>query len=157
MKGAVEVIALLNDAVTRESTLNEQYRLDARSVRYLGLKGLKCKYEKFGCDTSDWRRDMLDRIYFLEGDPDYTPGKPVERLTVTEIFSATRDYEVAMCAVFEQDIVICTRALDDNTRNMFEHFIKWHQDWHIAWLEKQLRLIGAIGEAGYISARMVKG
>lgn len=156
MKGAPEVVTLLNEAVSLEATLNEQCRLDARSIRYLGLNGLRKKYEKFGCDVSDWRRDLIDRIYMLDGTPDYKVDSPVERSSITELFTATHDFEVKICGIYEKDIQIAMRAFDDNTRNMFEHFIKWHQNWHIAWFEKQLRLIGAIGEAGYIAARLVK-
>jgi bacterioferritin len=156
MKGAPEVVTLLNEAVGLEATLNEQYRLDSRSIKYLGLKGLKKKYEAFGDDVSNWRRDLLDRVYFLGGTPTYTVNSPTERLTVTDLFTMTHDFEVNICTIFEKDIQVAMRALDDNTRNMFEHFIKWHQDQHISWFEKQLRLIGAIGEAEYISARVVK-
>jgi bacterioferritin len=152
MKGSPEVITLLNEAIGLEATLNEQYRLNARSLKYLGLKKSKCKFESFGDDTSNWRRDLSDMVYFYDGTPQYQVASPQERSSVEDIFRSIHDAEVSVCDTYEQNIQTAMRAFDDETRNLFEHLIKWHHA-HIAWLERQMRLIGTIGVSDYIAER----
>ena len=51
---------------------------------------------------------------------------------------------------YEQSVQIAMKVLDDTTRNLFEHLLKWHEQ-HVAWLEGQQRLMASMGgEAEYI-------
>lgn len=154
MKGDPQVIADLNTALGMEATLNEQYRLSARALKFLGFKCMKNKIEDLGDDTSDYRRDLLDRVYFLGGTPAYGIGSPADRGSITAIFQNALDMEMAIVAAFQGFLVTAMNVRDDNTRNKYEHWIKWHEDDHISWLEKQLRLIDAMGEVAYIQEMM---
>lgn len=152
MKGDPQVIANLQTAATMEATLNEQYRLDARTFKFLRVKTLKCKAESFGDDCSDRRREILDRIYFLGGTPAYTIGAPKEGgVGVQAILQNQLNLENALLPFFQKACAQAWQALDDNTRNLYEHWIKWHENDHIVWLEGQIRILNAIGEIEYIS------
>jgi len=60
---------------------------------------------------------------------------------------------MAILTPYEASVKIATTALDDTTRNLFEHLLKWHQK-HVAWLEIQLRLIANLGEKEYIAEKL---
>lgn len=154
MQGNQKVLDCLNQSLAMEASLNEQYRLNARLFKFLGLKGMKNKMEQFGCDTSDYRRDMLDRLLFLGGTPDYTIDKPVNIDGVAAILQDALAREYAVVIAMNGWLKIAMNANDDNTRNKYEHWIKWHEDDHICWIEKKLKLIGVIGETAYIQEEM---
>lgn len=154
MKGNPQVISDLNAALAMEATLNEQYRIDERGLKFIGIKCLSNKIYQFGNDISDYRRDMLDRVYFLGGIPDYDIVSPEDRGSVTQIFQNELDMENAVVTAMQAWLINAMNARDDNTRNLYEHWIKWHENDHILWLEKQLKLIDAIGEAEYIAEKI---
>lgn len=153
MKGNLNVIAALEAAAAQEAHLNLQYRLNTRSVKFMGLKKLTCKLHKFGSDAHDFLKYVTDRTLFLGGDPSYEVAEVVEQTSVTELLKNSLALEMAIIQPYEQNIQVAMKALDDTTRNLFEHLLKWHQK-HIGWLEQQLRLIDGLGEAEYMAEKL---
>lgn len=153
MKGNLDVIKGLQAAAAQEAHLNLQYRLNARSLKFMGLKKLTCKMKTFGDGAHCFLKKVTDRILFLEGDPGYDAAPVVEQTSVTALLQNALALEMAIVAPYEQNIQTAMKALDDTTRNLFEHLLKWHQE-HIGWLEQQLRLIDGLGEAEYMAEKL---
>lgn len=153
MKGSAPVLETLQSAAAAEAHLNLQYRLDARSLKFMGIKQVAKKTDEFGSDTHDFLKYVTKRILFLEGDPSYQIPKIVEQSTLTALFKAELALELAIVKPYEDAVQVAMNALDDTTRNLFEHLLKWHEK-HVDWLERQLRLIEGMGEATYISAKL---
>lgn len=153
MKGNLDVIKSLQAAAAQEAHLNLQYRLNARSLKFMGLKKLTCKMKKFGDGAHWFLKKVIDRILFLEGDPGYDAAAVVEQTSVTDLLKNALALEMAIVQPYEQNIQTAMKALDDTTRNLFEHLLKWHQ-YHIGWLEQQLRLIDGLGEAEYMAEKL---
>jgi bacterioferritin len=156
MQGSPEVLAALQFAISAEAHLNAQYRLDWRSVKFMGAKKIAKKLHKFGDDAHDWVKKATDRLLFLEGTPDYTMTRVSEaegETPLTATFTVELGLEMAIVGPYEEAIQTAMKALDDTTRNLFEHLIKFHQ-LHIAWLETQLRLIGTMGEPDYVAEKL---
>ncbi len=153
MKGNLNVIAALQAAAAQEAHLNLQYRLNTRSVKFMGLKKLTSKLDKFADDAHGFLKYVTDRNLFLGGDPSYETAAIVEQTSVTELLKNALELEVAIVQPYEQNIQVAVKALDDTTRNLFEHLLKWHEK-HIGWLEQQLRLIDGLGETEYMAEKL---
>jgi bacterioferritin len=153
MTGNPDVIKALQAAVAAESHLNIQYRLDWRSLKFLGVKKIACKIKSLGCDAHRFLKKVTDRLLLLGGNPGYVAAPVTEQPTLTATFQAELALEMAIIQPYEEAIQTSMKALDDTTRNLFEHLLKWHQQ-HVGWLEQQLRLIAGIGEDEYIAEKM---
>ena len=154
MTGNPEVIVALKNALVAEAHLNIQYRHDWRVVKYMGVKKVARCLKHKGSDAHSWMKQVADRILFLGGDTNYTVGSIVDSSTLASTFQHELDLELAIVQPYERYVQVAMQALDDTTRNLFEHLLKWHQG-HIGWLEQQLRLISMVGgEAEYIAEKM---
>jgi bacterioferritin len=153
VKGNLDVIKALEAAAAQEAHLNLQYRLDARSLKFMGLKKLTCKMKKFGDGAHCFLKLLTDRTLFLGGDPGYDIAPVVEQTSVTALLKNALALEMAVVDPYEQNVQLSMKALDDTTRNLFEHLLKWHQK-HIGWLEQQLRLIDGLGETEYMAEKL---
>ena len=119
----------------------------------MGLKKLTCKMKKYGDGAHTFLKMLTARTLFLGGDPGYDAGSVVEQTDVTALLKNALDLEMAIVQPYERNIQITMKALDDTTRNLFEHLLKWHQK-HIGWLEQQLRLIEGLGETEYMAEKL---
>lgn len=153
MKGNLDVIKALQTAAAQEAHLNLQYRLNARSLKFMGLKKLTCKMKKFGDGAHCFLKQLTDRTLFLEGDPGYDVAPVVEQTSVTDLLKNALALEMAIVQPYERNVQTAMKALDDTTRNLFEHLLKYHQH-HVGWLEQQLRLIDGLGEAEYMAEKL---
>lgn len=154
MNGNPEVIGTLQSALASEAHLNLQYRHDWRIVKFMGVKKTSKKIDGLGSDAHRFMKKVADRVLFLGGDTTYQVAAIVDQSTLTDIFRSELTLEMAIIQPYEAAVQIAMKALDDTTRNLFEHLLKWHQD-HVAWLEQQLRLISMLGgEAEYIAERL---
>jgi bacterioferritin len=127
--------------------------LDARSLKFMGVKKLACKVNKIGDHSHCYLKDVTDRVLFLGGDPSYEVAEVEEQKSVTDLLKNTLALEMAIVQPYEQNIQTAMKALDDTTRNLFEHLLKFHEH-DIAWLEQQLRLIDGLGEAEYMAEKL---
>jgi bacterioferritin len=154
MSGNLEVIAALKSALAAEAHLNIQYRHDWRIVKFMGVKKVAGKVHSFGSDAHEYMRRVADRVLFLGGDTNYTVGAVTDQSTLTAVFQNELKLEMALVQPYEQAVQTAMQALDDTSRNLFEHLLKWHQK-HAGWLEQQLRLIAMPGgEADYIREKL---
>lgn len=153
MKGNPEVIAALEKACAAEAHLNLQYRQDWRSLKFVGVRKVARVTRAFGDDAHEFLKKVTDRLLFLGGKPGYSIPPITEVGTFTEVLQNELALELGIVTPYEQAVQTAMRALDDTTRNLFEHLLKWHQE-HIAWLEQQLRLVTALTESGYIAEKI---
>ena len=153
MKGNPEVVAVLQSALALEATIHLQYGTDARCLREVGLKKNAKKAAGFGGDSGKFLGMVEDRVLFLEGSVAYAPAPVLDSASVTAMLQRELGLEMAIVAPYESAVVVAQQALDDTTRNLFEHLLKWHQE-HVDHLERELGLITKLGEAGYFTARM---
>jgi bacterioferritin (cytochrome b1) len=77
----------------------------------------------------------------------------LDSASVTAMMQRELGLEMGIVEPYEKAVVVAQQALDDTTRNLFEHLLKWHQE-HVDHLERELGLITKLGEAGYFTARM---
>jgi bacterioferritin (cytochrome b1) len=155
--GKPEVLRALESAVASEAHLNAQYRVDWRAAKFMGLRKVKGWLHKFGGHAHQWLKKVTDRTLLLGGSIAYEMEAIAEPDTLTALLQNELDLEMAIVGPYEAAIGVCAKALDDTSRNLFEHLLKWHQK-HIGWLEQQLTLIDGLakdtGESRYISEKI---
>ena len=158
MQGNVTVVQTLRAALPAEAHLNLQYRMDARLAKFQGYKKIAKKFSRFGDDTHYFLKRVTEQLLFLSGDggeptTEYTMPGIAEPPTVPAMFDAALAAERSICMAYENAIPVCVAALDDETRNLYEHLVKWHHD-IVRWLEKQQRVIAEIGVTNYLSEKL---
>jgi bacterioferritin (cytochrome b1) len=156
MQGNPKVIDGFMKALTFESQLNMQYRFDWHQLKFLGAKKTAKHFKKFGDDAHDWMKAVTNQLLFLSGTKalgSYDVGKVVEADGLTAVFADALRREVMICDAYERNIPIAMEALDDMSRNLWEHLIKWHRG-HQLWLERELNLITVLTETGYLQEKL---
>lgn len=155
MKGDPQVIENLQAAASLEANLASQYLLDQRFLKDLGLHGMKAGSRRKL--AKHILKCILDRILFLGG----TPALETESIesaapasSVTSLLQNELRLETALLTSYQDWLTQAMEAKDDNTRNLFEHWIKWHEDDNVDFIEEQLEQISRIGEAAFIAQKL---
>jgi len=160
MVGNPQVIKSLQAALPLEAHLNIQYRTDQRVVKFMGVSKIAGKIKGFGDDAHLFQGKLQKQLMFLESvgtdspiNVNFTIMPIVTAPSITELLRHDLGLEVSSCTQYEDWAIQAWNNKDDETRNLFEHLIKWKHD-HVRWLEKQLRLIKGLGENEYIAENM---
>lgn len=154
MKGDPKVIETLNKVLYNELTAINQYFLHYRMYRNWGFKELaKHEYEE-SIDEMKHADRLIDRILFLDGLPNLQHlGKLLIAETPVEALSCDLRLEQAALPDLKAGIALCESVGDYVSRELLEDILESEEE-HIDWLETQLGLVGQLGEATYLQARM---
>jgi bacterioferritin len=154
MQGQVEIIRLLNAVLTNELTAVNQYFLHARMYENWGFSRLgKLIYEESIGEMKHADR-LIKRILFLDGLPNLQDlGKLRIGESVPEGLAADLQVELAGHAMLVPGIKQCEMAGDYISREILKDILADTEE-HIDYLETQLSLIRALGEANYLQSAM---
>jgi bacterioferritin len=155
MKGNANIIDILNSLLETELTSVDQYFIHSRMYEDWGLTKL---YERIGHEMQDelGHADLLiRRILFLEGTPDLSKRQPMKvGKDVKEMLSNDLQLEYEVADALKKAIAECEKASDYETRAILVKMLEDTEEDHAYWLEKQLRLIDAIGLQNYQQSQM---
>jgi bacterioferritin len=156
MKGSKKVVELLNDVLTGELTAVNQYFVHAKMCENWGYLRLAGIIRKESIGEMKHADELIARILYLEGMPN------VQRLskvgvgeTVPEQLELNRALEVEAIARLNKGIALCVEAGDNGSRELLEDLLTSEEE-HLDWLQTQLSLIAAIGEARYLAQQVRK-
>ena len=151
MRGDDEVIALLNEQLTRELTAINQYFLHAKMQGNWGFTKLAEHTRHESIDEMKHAERITERILFLEGLPNYQKLLALNiGQTVKEQLEADLAVEVEAVNALRPAIALCRDKGDVTTANIFEDILADEEE-HIDYLETNLELIGKLGEQLYLS------
>ena len=151
MRGDDDVIALLNEQLTSELTAINQYFLHAKMQQNWGYTELAEKTRKESIEEMVHAEEVTDRILFLDGLPNYQRLLPLRiGQTVREQFQADLSVELDVVNRLRPGITMCREKQDITTANLLEKILA-NEEEHIDYLETQLALMDALGEALYLS------
>jgi bacterioferritin len=151
MRGDDEVIALLNEQLTRELTAINQYFLHAKMQANWGFTKLAEHTRDESIDEMKHAERITDRILFLEGLPNYQKLLPLRiGQTVKEQFEADLAVEMDAVNALRPAIALCREKGDITNANIFEDILEDEEE-HIDYLETNLELIGKLGEQLHLS------
>ena len=154
MKGDPNIIELLNAVLTNELTAVNQYFLHARMFESWGFHHLgKIVYEE-SIGEMKHADKLIKRVLFLEALPNL---QDLHKLrigeTVSECLGADLELEVGGRATLIKGIPLCETTGDFVSRDILTTILKDTEE-HIDFLESQLGLIRAMGEANYLQSAM---
>ena len=155
MKGSPEVIATLQAGLAAEAHLNIQCRQYQRSLKYMGLKKVAKRVKRIGDHAHCYQKCLSKRALLLGG----TIGLSMPSIedgdrSLTKVLQNLLDLNLAIVEPYEKAVQVAMDAMDDTSRNLFEHLLKWHQNDDVCWLEQQLELIKSLGESDYITTKI---
>jgi bacterioferritin len=153
MKGAKEVVAEFNRALTNELTAINQYFLHARMYENWG-------YEKLGKKTYDESIEemkhadrLVKRILLLEGLPNL---QDLHKLQIGESVPEGLEADLSVerrgrdCLI--KGIETCENKKDYVSRDILRHILD-ETETHIDYLETQLELIESMGLQNYLQSQ----
>lgn len=154
MQSDPDVLELLNEVLTAELTAVNQYFADAKMCENWGYARLAAKFRE---DSIDEMRDaemLIDRILYLEGVPNLQRlGSVRVGETVPEKLSLALDVEREAIGRLNRGVALCTGKADHGTRQLLEGILAGEEE-HADYLETQLSLVSALGEALYLAQQV---
>ena len=154
MKGDPGIIKLLNAVLTNELTAVNQYFLHARMFESWGFHHLGRMIYEESIGEMKHADKLIKRVLFLEALPNLQDlHKLAIGETVPECLGADLKLELDGRALLVQGIPQCEAAADFVSRDILTDILKDTEE-HIDFLEAQLSLIRAMGEANYLQSAM---
>ena len=152
-----EVIDLLNEVLTAEITAVNQYFMHAELCSHWGYKKLYGLIRTQSIDEMRHAEQLIERILFLDGMPNLQRlGKVNVGEDVNEMFTLDLALEQEAIPRLSRGVMLCNERGDHGTRALLEGILASEEE-HVEWLDEQLRLLGAVGEANYLALQIEGG
>ena len=155
MKGVPQVVNTLNSLLAGELMAADQYLAHGEMYSDLGLVRLAEHTLHESDHEREHARAIIQRILFLEGEPDVasrlpmTIGKSVEEMLKNDL---QIEYQVA--GHLKKAVEICEANQDFVSRDMLVQQIEDTEMDHAYFLEKQIRLIELVGNENYLQSQL---
>jgi bacterioferritin len=149
MKGEIQVIERLNEALFLELAAVNQYWLHYRLLEDWGFFKLAKKEREESIEEMHHADRIIERIIFLEGHPNLQSLAPLRiGQNVREVLESDLAGEYDARTSYKKSREICQELGDYVTMQLFEDLLK-DEEGHINFLETQLQLLASIGEERY--------
>ncbi|MBL8600530.1 MAG: bacterioferritin [Myxococcales bacterium] len=154
MKGNPAIIDLLNAVLTGELTAINQYFIHAKMCKNWGYNRLAAKIKHESIDEMKHADALIERVLYLEGIPNLQRlGKVNVGETVPEQFKVDLALEYEALQRLNDGIKLCRDSGDHGSEELLRHILVSEEE-HTDWLETQMGLVAALGEAGYLAQQL---
>lgn len=144
----------LQKALAMEMTAVHQYLLHAHVLEDWGLDVLAARMREEMTEELGHASRFIDRILFLEGDPQVAATKTPEVATALEnLFAADLQEETGAIKFYSDAALAADEDRDIGTRMLFEEIVL-DEEGHKDWLTRQLNLLKRLGEPTYTAQNM---
>ncbi len=144
----------LQTALAMEMTAIHQYLLHAHVLDDWGLDVLAAKMREEMSEELGHAGRFIDRILFLEGNPEIVAGKSPRRAeTLDAMFAADLEEEKGAITFYSDAALAADKDRDVGTRVLFEEILL-DEEGHKDWLKRQLNLLGRMGEPTFMAQNM---
>ena len=154
MKGDPQVIRHLNSILTSKLTAINQYFLQARMLKNIGLLNIADHLQGEARSKMQQADRLIERILFLEGMPNLQDlqridaGDDVPAMISLDLSSEESGRNTALEAVR-----YCEEVRDYVSRELLTGILSETES-HIDWLTQQVRLIDGVGAENYKQEQM---
>src|SRR5690554_6585125 len=150
-RGDERVIELLNDILTFELTLINQYWLNYRMLDNWGLHGLGEVFKKYSLEEMQDADKYVDRILFLEGHPNLQRMNTVQvGETAQEMLQLAMAREAEAVDKLNAGIALCHEVNDHGTRELLAEALREEEE-HLDFYETQLEAIELVGLQNWLA------
>ena len=149
MKTNVAVVPVLNRLLSVELTAVDLYWLQGRMAENWGYVRLAEKLVSEAAEERGHAQMIIDRLLFIEASPVFDRQTMAVGNTIDECFKVGMGFESAAAAAYRQGIKVCCDVGDEGSRLMLERILVDTEE-HVNWLESQLHLMDALGQAVYL-------
>ena len=155
MKGDKEILKNLQNLLNYELAARDQYLAHSRKYQDWGLTKLHAQMDHEMQEEQQHIDAIMNRMLFLEGDPDFTQrenpevGNDVETMLRNDL-----EAEVDVAQILRVTMQMCEEKNDYDTRDILQVLLHDTEMDHIYWLEQQLGLIEKIGLPNYLQNQM---
>ncbi|MBN2321754.1 MAG: bacterioferritin [Acidobacteria bacterium] len=153
MKGKVDVIKSLNEALSEELTAINQYFVHAEMYENWGYKKLSELNKKQSIDEMKHAEELIERILFLEGKPNMSVKKLNIGSAVPDMLKNDMKLEASAVTMYNDYIIVATKNRDQGTVELFKELLE-DEEGHLDSLEEQLDQIRDMGLQVYLSVQM---
>lgn len=154
MKGDDRVIEALNELLTLELTVINQYFLHSKMCEDWGYGRLAARLRAVSREEMDDAEEIIERILFLEGIPNMQRLAPITiGETVSEQLRIQLEAERRALELLARGIAVAEEAGDEASREFFAGRLEEEEE-HLNWLETQLGLLERVGEANYLAQQI---
>lgn len=145
------VLELLNEMLTYELTLINQYWLNYRMHDHWGLPGLATVYKDLAMEEMEDADHYVERILYLDGHPN------LQRLNTVQVgespleqIELARDAEQHAVERLNAGVALCVEVGDNGTRELLAEALR-EEEQHLDFFETQLDVIARVGEQNYLA------
>jgi bacterioferritin len=154
MKGNGRVTEALNDLLTLELTVINQYFLHSKMCENWGYRRLAKRFRDVAIEEMKDAERIIDRILFLGGVPNLQRlGAVTIGESVPEQLQIQLEGERQALKVLADGIKVSLEEGDDASREFFAGSLLEEEE-HADRLETELSLIGQVGEANYLAQQI---
>jgi bacterioferritin len=154
MKGAKDVLDLLNEVLAGELVAINQYFLHAKMCKNWGYLRIAEHVRNESIDEMKHADQLADRILFLDGLPNF---QRLDKLnigqTVPEQLRSDRDLEYLAVKRLNDGIRLCREQGDNASEDLLTRILVSEEE-HVDWLETQIKLIEHLGETAYLAEQL---
>jgi len=151
MKGNSDVIAKLNDLLSRELTAVNQYFVAAELQENWGYAKLHAEEHSRAIMEMKHAERLIERIIFLEGEPIVSRlGEIRIGRDVPGIFKNDLELEYEAVRVYNEGVDLCARAGDNATKTLLEAILNDEIE-HVDHLEAFQDQIAQMGLANFLT------
>jgi bacterioferritin len=154
MQGNARVTDALNDLLTLELTVINQYFLHSKMCENWGYERLAKRLREVSLDEMKDAERIVDRILLLDGIPNMQRlGAVTIGETVPEQLRIQLEGELQALKILAQGITVSLEVGDEASREFFAGSLL-EEEQHADWLETELSLIEQVGEANYLAQQI---
>lgn len=154
MKGAQNVIDVLNSLLADELTAINQYIVHAEMCENWGYEKLGKTIQKRAIDEMKHAEKLIGRILFLEGIPIVSDLKKMHiGADVPKMFGSDHGLENGAIKSYNAAIQLCGNARDFATREILEGILQ-DEDAHIDGIEEVLDQLKQMGIQVFLSTQI---
>ncbi len=148
-----KVIALLNDARSRELTAISQYMAQHYELSDQGMAKAASKLKAIAIQEMKHAELLAERILFLNGEPTYKPDAAVKKgEEITVSLQTDIALEASAIKTYNDSAVICEAEKDQISKRLFESLLADEEE-HLDYFQKTAQHIEKLG-AAYLTTLM---
>jgi bacterioferritin len=148
------VVDLLNEALTLELTVINEYFLHARMLDNWGFGQLGKVFYDLSIDEMKDADNLINRILMFDGHPNVQRLHPIRSgEDAREMLTLALESERAAVAQFNAGAQECHDLGDHGTAVVFEEMVR-DEERHADWFESQLQAMELVGVEQYLSQQV---